>query len=66
ETSLGVDLFVRLGSRIRLTEAGERRAAYAARCGGLGGGGRGTPLGGPGPPGRPSPALRTWRRVVRR
>ncbi|MEU3689388.1 LysR family transcriptional regulator [Streptomyces narbonensis] len=31
ETSLGVDLFERLGSRIRLTEAGERLLPYARR-----------------------------------
>ncbi|MFJ6580759.1 LysR family transcriptional regulator [Streptomyces sp. NPDC091368] len=31
ETSLGVDLFERLGSRIRLTEAGERLRPYARR-----------------------------------
>src|SRR5687768_17710567 len=31
ESSLGVDLFERLGSRIRLTEAGERLLPYARR-----------------------------------
>ncbi|MFF5786206.1 LysR family transcriptional regulator [Streptomyces sp. NPDC012693] len=35
ESSLGVELFERLGSRIRLTEAGERLLPYARRMGEL-------------------------------